>query len=198
MHINIVITSVMDLLFGTPEAGSFVTNLGLVTTDGPLGPNVSTIEWTHLVSYTPGLIAVCIDLVDANHENLQATKEFGVSLASEGQNVLASLAGNTKGRQIRKIDFLKEIGFTFVPSKHIRPPLVDGASIQFECKLLQQLQPGNRTIFIGEVLAVNVFPENPPLAYHQRKFRKLGEQVHKPGQEVIERQKEVMERFKKS
>ncbi|MEK7218895.1 MAG: flavin reductase family protein, partial [Patescibacteria group bacterium] len=142
----------MDFPFGTPESGSFVTNLGLVTTDGPLGPNVSTIEWTHLVSYTPGLIAVCMDLADANHENLAAAKEFGVSLAAEGQNVLASLAGNTKGRKIRKIDFLRELGFTFVPSKHIKPPLVDGAYVQFECALVRQLQPGNRTIFIGEVL----------------------------------------------
>ncbi|MDD4319708.1 MAG: flavin reductase family protein [Candidatus Peribacteraceae bacterium] len=188
----------MDLPYGTPASMTFVTNLGLITTDGPLGANVSTIEWTHLVSYTPGLIAVCVDPPDANHENIEAIKEFGVSLAAADQNVLASLAGNTKGRKIDKIGFLRELGFSFVPSTQIKPPLVEGAIAQYECKLLQQIKPGNRTVFIGEVLVANVFPDKEPLAYHQRKFWKLGEQVHKPGKEELEKQAEVMEKYKRS
>ena len=38
----------------------FLTNVGLITSDGPYGPNVMAAEWTHHISYSPGLIAVNI------------------------------------------------------------------------------------------------------------------------------------------
>lgn len=185
----------MDLPFGTPEASTFVANLGLITSDGPVGLNISTIEWTHHVSYSPGLVAVCIDPPDATHENIAATKEFGISLAADDQNVLASMAGNTKGKQTDKIALLRELGFRFVEAEHITCPLVEGACLHLECRLLQQIKPGNRTIFIGEVLKARVFPDKSPLVYHRGKFWKIGAQVPKPGREEMEKQKAVMEKY---
>ena len=187
----------MDLPFGTPESATFVTNVGLVTSDGPIGPNITSIEWTHHISHKPGLVAVCIDVGDATEENISGTKEFGVSLAASDQNVLASLAGNTKGRKTDKIGFLKELGFRFIPAEHIRCLLVEGASLQLECRLFQELQPGNRTVFIGEVLKATVFPEKTPLIYHRGKYWNVGEQVRKPGQEELEKQKDIIAKYAK-
>ena len=50
----------MDLPWGDDCSKKFVTNVGLITSDGPHGPNIMACEWTHHVSYSPGLIAVCI------------------------------------------------------------------------------------------------------------------------------------------
>lgn len=193
-----LLSAPMDLAFGTPESTSFVTNIGLITSDGPIGPNITTIEWTHHISYKPGLIAICVDVGDATEENIMATKEFGVNLAADDQNVLASLSGNTKGRQIDKIGFLRELGFTFIPARSIKALLVEGACLQLECKLVQQLLPGNRTVFIGEVLAANAFPEKSPLIYHRRKFWKFGEQIPKPGAEELEKQKALIEKHRRN
>ena len=50
----------MDIKYGGPEARRFITNVGLITSNGPLGHNIMACEWTHQVSYSPGLITVCI------------------------------------------------------------------------------------------------------------------------------------------
>ncbi|MBI2110294.1 hypothetical protein HYT51_00760, partial [Candidatus Woesearchaeota archaeon] len=47
----------VDLPWGDPRTIKFVTNVGLITSTGPHGDNVMSAEWTHQVSYSPGLIA---------------------------------------------------------------------------------------------------------------------------------------------
>ena len=48
----------MDLTWNDRRTRQFLTNLGLITCDGPYGPNVMAAEWTHHISYSPSLIAV--------------------------------------------------------------------------------------------------------------------------------------------
>ena len=100
----------MDLTWNDRRTRQFLTNVGLITSDGPYGPNVMAVEWTHHISYSPGLIAVNIRGTDASAENIKYSKEFGVNLAAEDQNILCSLAGRYSGKYLDKIAFFKEIG----------------------------------------------------------------------------------------
>ncbi len=50
----------MNLPWGDEKSNKFVTNVGLITSNGPYGHNIMAAEWTHHISYNPGLIAVCI------------------------------------------------------------------------------------------------------------------------------------------
>ena len=50
----------MDIPWGDENSKQFITNVGIVATNGPNGYNIMACEWTHLVSYRPGLVAVCI------------------------------------------------------------------------------------------------------------------------------------------
>ena len=77
----------MDLPWGSDYAKKFVTNVGLITTTGPKGDNIMAAEWTHQVSYSPGLIAVCIKPDETNNANISKSKEFGVNLCADDQNV---------------------------------------------------------------------------------------------------------------
>lgn len=54
-------------------------------------------EWTHHISYSPSLIAVNICGRDTTAENIKDSKEFGINLAAEDQNILCSLAGRYSG-----------------------------------------------------------------------------------------------------
>lgn len=78
----------MDLPWGDERTVKFITNVGLITSDGPNRPNIMAAEWTHHISYKPGLIAVCVGSGTATLENIQKTKEFGVNLASVNQSEL--------------------------------------------------------------------------------------------------------------
>ncbi len=37
----------MDLPCGDERSNKFITNVGLITTDGPFGPDVMTFQWMH-------------------------------------------------------------------------------------------------------------------------------------------------------
>ena len=50
----------MDLPWGDEKTVQFITNVGLITSNGPFGDDIMSAEWTHHVSYSPGLISVCI------------------------------------------------------------------------------------------------------------------------------------------
>ena len=84
-----------------------VTGVGLITSNGKHGNNIMAAEWTHHVSYDPGLIAVHIGNHKATAQNISETKEFGVSIASEKQNVISSIAGGQSGKDYDKIAALK-------------------------------------------------------------------------------------------
>ena len=71
----------MELSWNDRRTRQFLTNVGLITTDGPYGPNVIAAEWTHHVSYSPSLIAINVRSDDATAENINQSKEFGVNLA---------------------------------------------------------------------------------------------------------------------
>ena len=187
----------MDLPWGDERSIQFITNVGLITTDGPVGPNIMACEWTHHVSYSPGLIAVCIWPGKATHKNITATKEFGVSLAATDQSVMASVAGGSSGLETDKIKALKELGFKFYKAKKIKAPMVEGAAMNAECKLVKTLDIGSHTIFFGEVLEASVGKGKEPLALHKGKYWKMTENIPKPAQEERDRTKKIIEKCKK-
>lgn len=62
----------MDIPYGSLAHHAFVTNVGLVTSTGPHGENIMAAEWTHHLSYKPGMVAVCLgpNQFDLNEKNL--------------------------------------------------------------------------------------------------------------------------------
>lgn len=94
----------MDLPWNDERSNQFITNVGLITSDGPFGPNVMACEWTHHISYQPGLIAVSLGHTKATVENIRTSKEFGVNLCASDQSVLASVAGGYTGSMYDKVN----------------------------------------------------------------------------------------------
>ena len=184
----------MDLPWGSEATKQFVTNVGLITSNGPYGHNIMAAEWTHHVSYEPGLIEVCIRPTAATNANISKTKEFGVNLAAFDQNVLASISGGSTGKNINKIAVLKELGFRFFDAKKINILMVEGVALSVECKLVKKLNFGSHTIFIGEAVEVYPVSEKMPLVYHGLKFWKLNETIPKPPQTDLDKIQKVVEK----
>jgi len=186
----------MDLPWGEERSKQFVTNVGLITSNGPNGHDIMSAEWTHHISYSPGLIAVCINRTDATHENIEKTKEFGVNLCASDQNVLSSIAGGSHGQDVDKIGALKELGYKFFKAKKIDVMMVKGAAMNAECKLFKTLELGDHTTFVGEV--VELYPlGKEPIVYHAGKYWKFVDKISKPPQEELDKIKEVVEKYRK-
>ena len=158
----------MDLPWNDERSNKFMTNVGLITSDGPFGADVMACEWTHHISYSPGLIAVCISPNKATYENIKQTKEFGVNLCSTEQSIMSSIAGGYTGSMYNKINALEELGFEFYGAKKIRVAMIKGAA-----------------------------SDKVPLAYHGGRYFILNTNVAKPSQEERERIRKVVEKHKK-
>ena len=156
----------MDLPWNDERSNKFITNVGLITTNGPCGVDVMACEWTHHVSYRPGLIAVCIGPNKATHENIKQTKEFGVNLCSTDQSIMSSVAGGYTGSRYNKINALKELGFEFYEAKKIKVTMIKGAALNIECILSKEIPLGDHTTFIGEAIKASNNADKVPLAYH--------------------------------
>ncbi len=186
----------MDLPWGDEKTTKFVTNVGLITSNGSYGHNIMAAEWTHQVSYSPGLIMINIGFNKATEANIKKTKEFGVNLAAFDQDVVTSVAGGSSGKEVDKIKVLKELGTEFYKAKKIDTMMVKGATLNLECKLLKMEQLGDHTVFVGEVLEISA-TEKDPLIYHKLKYWRIGEQIQKPPQKVLDKVKKLTEKYQK-
>ena len=187
---------IMDLPWGDERTKKFITNVGLITSNGPNGQDIMAAEWTHHVSYSPGLIMINIHTNDATYENIKKTKEFGVNLCAVGQNVASSIAGGSHGQDVDKVAVLKELGYEFYAGKKIKVLMLKGASLNIECNAVKKMQLGDHAAVVGEVLDATS-NDKQPLAYHDGKYWKLGEQIAKPQQEVLDKIKQLVESHKK-
>lgn len=197
----------MDMPWGSEASGKFTTNVGLITSKGPNGDNIMAAEWTHHVSYSPGLIMVNIGHGKATAENIKASKEFGVSLAAEDQNVVASVAGGSSGADVKKIELLKDLGVQFYKANKIDVMMVKGASLNAECKLVKSIDLGDHIAFVGEVVELSIHNRESVL-YHGGKYYKgpndAGsasggcEPVQKPSPEEKERIAKLVEKHSKN
>ncbi len=154
---------------------AFTTTVGLLTTSDGRGPNVMAAEWTFNVSYEPFLIMVVVRPHHATHGAIEATKEFGVSLCSEGQARQAHFAGSYSKDEMDK---LSSEMFETYPATQIRAPLIKGAILNAECKLVGQFTVGDHTAFVGEVVAATWDPSKRPLVLH-RGYRRISERIPK-------------------
>ncbi len=186
----------MDLAWDDPRMRKFVTNVGLITTDGPEGPNIMAAEWTRHVSYAPSMIAINIYTKHATYRNIRATKEFGVNICAADQSLVSNVAGGAPGSAVDKIAALKELGVKFHAAKKIKPQMLSGASMNAECRAVKEEMVGDHAMIIGEVLEVSA-SENPPLIYHAGRYYTLGEHVPKPPASELERIGQIVAKHKK-
>ncbi len=186
----------MDFPWESEFHHKFITNVGLITSNGPNGVDIMAAEWTYLTSYAPAIIVVSVGPRKATAENIRATKQFGVSLAAENQNALASIAGESSGHTHDKVSALKELGFTFSTGAKTGLLLVEGSALMAECKVNEIIERGDHHLFIGEVLDARISNEKP-LAYHQNKYWKIDSPIPKPSEEERAHHRGVVEKHRK-
>lgn len=186
----------MDIPWGSEGTKKFVTNVGLITTQGPLGQNIMACEWTHFVSYSPALIAVCVGQGKATFENIKSSKAFGVNLAGISQNTVSGIAGASSGANVDKIKVLEDLGVRFYRAKRIGVPMLHGAALNAECRLVNEIVLGDHTMFVGEVLDVKTNSDSP-LVYNQNKYWHIGQNIPKPGEKELGKIGKLVEKHKK-
>lgn len=143
--------------------GHFATGVTVVTTvyEG-VSYGITVSSFTSL-SLDPQLVLVCINKSVTSHAALQAAGTFAVSILAE--------TGEYLSRHFASPDLDKFKGVAYRPGITGAPLLVD-ALATLECRIVQQADGGDHTIFIGEVLTADATSEKP-LLYFRSGYHRL-------------------------
>jgi len=113
------------------------------------------------VTAEPPTIAVSINKLNCTHEYIQNSRKLSISVLSEETPMkFIGTFGFKCGRDIDKFEGVKyKIGKTKIPI------ITDHSLAYIETKIINQIDVGTHTIFIGEVLDADILTDKTPMTY---------------------------------
>lgn len=116
-------------------------------------PNVMTASWGGICCSVPPCLCVSLREATYTYHNILERQAFTVSIPSEEYVKEADFFGIASGRDMDKF---QATGLTPVKSEVVDAPYVKEFPFVLECKLLQNVQIGLHTQFIGEIMDIKV------------------------------------------
>ena len=130
------------LVYPTP-----VWVVGTYDTEGK--PNMITTSLGGICSLTPPCVAVSLRKNTHTYGNIVKHMAFTVNVPSEAHAREADYIGIASGRDVDKF---AATGLTPARSKLVDAPYVVEFPLNVECRLIQTVEIGEHTLFIGEIM----------------------------------------------
>jgi flavin reductase (DIM6/NTAB) family NADH-FMN oxidoreductase RutF len=125
----------------------------LVTTRDRRGrANVMSAGWVAMASGEPPMFVLGIDAGALTYRLIRGTKEFVIAFPNEQMGHEVLYAGTHHGH---KVDKIAELGLKIQDASVVKAPLVADAVVNFECKLVRIIKPGDCPLIIGRVVAAH-------------------------------------------
>ena len=110
----------------------------------------ATVNWVTQGSFEPPLLAVGVKADSGAHEIIKETKAFALNVLGKGQQDLAYTFFKTLEREGNSIG-----GETFSIGKS-GAPIFDNAAAYLECSLVDPIEHGDHSIFLGKVIEAGI------------------------------------------
>lgn len=143
--------------------GYFASGVTVVTTQHEGRLYGMTISSFTSLSLNPPLILICVDQHISNHDAIKHAQRFVINVLEQRQEHLS--------RRFASREDDKFVGVAWHDG-HLGLPVLEGALAVIECHLYNTLPGGDHTIFVGEVVHVEV-GEGSPLLYYRRGYHEL-------------------------
>ncbi len=111
--------------------------------------NIIAVSFCMPVSREPSLIACAIGKGAYSCKLIESTKEFIVNIPPKELKPKIYYCGSHSGYQVDKF---KETGLTLQPARKLRVPIINECIAHMECKVKQEIETGDKNLFIGEVI----------------------------------------------
>jgi flavin reductase (DIM6/NTAB) family NADH-FMN oxidoreductase RutF len=115
--------------------------------------NLITIAWAGNVCSDPPMLSISVRPERYSHEIIRTTREFVVNVPSLKQSRAVDWCGMVSGRSTDKF---AGAGLTPSPALKVSPPIVLECPLNIECRVRKSLELGSHTMFVAEVVAVQV------------------------------------------
>ena len=123
--------------------------VALVTCAGRDGTeNALTVGWFMQTSLSPELLAISVGKTRFSHDIIFDSNEFVLCLPTPEQADAILYCGTHSGRDVDKFattDLKRQ------KAKYVRAPLVANCSACFECGVVEKIESGDHTIFVGRI-----------------------------------------------
>lgn len=148
--------------------------------------NIITIAWAATVCSAPPMVSISVRKERYSYDIIKETGEYVINLTTKDLAYATDLCGVKSGRDIDKF---KEAGLTELPSQVISAPGIAESPVCIECKVTNVLDLGSHTMFVAEVVNVQVddkymdetgkFRLNDAglIAYSHGAYRELGDTI---------------------
>ena len=113
----------------------------------------ATVNWVTQASFEPPLLAVGVKADSTAHEVIKQSRAFALNVLVKGQQDLAFAFFKTLERDGNSIGEQ-----TFSPGKS-GSPIFAGSAAFLECSLVDTLERGDHSVFLGEVLEAGLTSE---------------------------------------
>ena len=116
-------------------------------------PNLITIAWAGSVCSDPPMLSISVRPERYSHAIIQATREFVVNIPSPRQAKVVDWCGTVSGRNVDKF---ADTGLTPAKALKVQCPIITECLLNIECRVQKFLKLGSHTMFVAEVVAVQV------------------------------------------
>ncbi|MBM3174036.1 MAG: High molecular weight rubredoxin [Chloroflexi bacterium] len=140
----------------------------------------------------PPIIAVAINRQNLTHDYIMESKVFTVSVLA--QDTPLNFIGGFGFKSGREVDKFQGVNYKLGETKV--PIVLDNTLAYFEAKVLNHVQVGTHTIFVGELVGADVLKEGEPMTYAYYHQVKRGT-TPKTAPSYVEKKKEEAPRMDK-
>jgi len=141
-----------------------VRGVVVITTKWDQKLNGMSAAWVSRASEQPFLVMASVYKKNYSYDLIQNSRIFAVNYLREGQQNLAIHFGKQSGREVDK--------FRRVPyfSEKTGAPILEECLAYLDCRVINQMDSGDHTIFLGEVLAGRVIAPGQGLQFELKDY----------------------------
>ena len=139
--------------------------IGIVTTSLARRPYGMTATWFTRVSNSPYLVIVSVWQKNFTHDNIARSRVYAINILGERERDLATQFGSESGRDVDKFrQVVYRIGKTGSPI------LYQDAIAYIDCQVVDTMEAGDHTIFLGQVVEAAILSPQDPQVYHRKDY----------------------------
>jgi flavin reductase (DIM6/NTAB) family NADH-FMN oxidoreductase RutF len=147
--------------------GRFATGVTIITTAAGEEMQGMTANAVSSLSLDPTMILICVEKSTHTHGVLERGGVFAVNILADDQEDVSRLFAT---RAEPEINSLRGLRFNIGVSG---APVLEDCLAFLECNVVQVLEGGDHSIFIGEVVAEGIRSEKDPLLFYRGAYRSL-------------------------
>ncbi len=148
----------------------------VLATVGGQKDNIITLAMCHVFSFRPPYLGIGVAPKRYSYGLLKRSKEFAVNIPDRSMLRQTEICGSKSGR---KVDKFEASGLTREKATKISAPLIAECRVNIECVKVNEIDAGDHTWFIGEIVASKKDEkyDNKDMMLYWGEYRVIGELV---------------------